>query len=197
MLPTGTYYWQAIYHGDAFNKGSKSPCGAEVEKVALASLTAKLSGEEQTGAEIEVQPETPVTDAGTLDIESPSTATGTVEYLVYSDEECEELETKAGEFSVEEGIAPTSEEIELSSGTYYWIAVYSGDETHPEVKSMCGDQIEDVVPATTLTTTLSGDEKSGAEIEVEEGAYVADSAKLSGVNATKATGEVQYSVYDD
>jgi hypothetical protein len=197
MLPTGTYYWQAIYHGDAFNKGSRSPCGVEIEKVALASLTAKLSGEEQTGAEIEVQPETPVTDAATLDIESPSTATGTVEYLVYSDEECEELETKAGEFSVEEGMAPTSEEIKLSSGTYYWIAVYSGDEAHPEVKSMCGDQIEDVVPATTLTTTLSGGEKSGAEIEVEEGAYVTDSAKLSGVNAAKATGEVLYSIYDD
>jgi len=197
VLPSGTYYWQASYPGDSFNKPSTSPCGKEVAKVALESLTTLLSGEEQAETEVEVQPEAPVTDSATLDIENVSTATGTVEYLVYSDEDCEELEVEAGEVTVKEGIVPDSEAVELPTGTYYWIATYSGDGTHPEVASACGDEIENVLPATTLTTTLSGGGKTGAEIEVEEDAAVSDSATLSGPNASEATGVVMYFVYAD
>jgi hypothetical protein len=51
--------------------------------------------------------------------------------------------------------------------------------------------------ATTLTTSLSGESKSGASITVLEGSKVKDQGTLAGVNAAKATGKVTYSVYKD
>ena len=50
---------------------------------------------------------------------------------------------------------------------------------------------------TTLTTSLSGESKSGEELTVFEGAGVKDQAALSGANAGKASGTVSYSVYSD
>jgi len=51
--------------------------------------------------------------------------------------------------------------------------------------------------ATTLTTSLSGESKSGASITVNEGSKVKDQATLAGVNVAKATGKVSYAVYQD
>jgi hypothetical protein len=49
----------------------------------------------------------------------------------------------------------------------------------------------------TITTTLSGEGKSGEKITVEGGTAVTDSATLSGANAEQATGTVEYNVYSD
>jgi hypothetical protein len=51
--------------------------------------------------------------------------------------------------------------------------------------------------ATTLTTSLAGEGKSGESITVNEGAKAKDTASLSGTNASKATGTVKYKVYAD
>ncbi len=51
--------------------------------------------------------------------------------------------------------------------------------------------------STTLTTSLSGESKEGEEITVLEGSKVKDKGKLSGTNASKATGKVKYAVYSD
>lgn len=50
---------------------------------------------------------------------------------------------------------------------------------------------------TSLSTSLSGGGKEGAEITVTEGTGVKDQATLSGKNAAKATGSIKYSVYSD
>jgi hypothetical protein len=50
---------------------------------------------------------------------------------------------------------------------------------------------------TTLTTSLSGEGKSGASITVLEGAKAKDQATLEGKNAAKATGKISYAVYKD
>ncbi len=50
---------------------------------------------------------------------------------------------------------------------------------------------------TQLSTSLSGGGQSGATITVKEGTAVTDSATLSGENASKATGSVEYNVYSD
>jgi hypothetical protein len=197
ILPAGTYYWQAVYYGDLSNKSSISPCGTEVEEVSPASLTTSLSGEGQAGEEVQVQEISPVADTATLEIAEASTATGTVEYDVYSDEACEELEAEAGTVTVEKGKIPGSTEVELPAGIYYWQAVYSGDLTHDEITSVCGDEIEVVAEETTLTTSLSGGGKTGEKIEVDGGVAVADTATLSGANASGATGYVKYFVYAD
>jgi hypothetical protein len=50
---------------------------------------------------------------------------------------------------------------------------------------------------TTLTTSLSGEGKSGEKIGVKVGASVTDTATLGGANAATATGSVTYKVYSD
>jgi hypothetical protein len=51
--------------------------------------------------------------------------------------------------------------------------------------------------ATTLSTSLSGEGKSGEKITVKEGTAVTDQATLSGENARTATGTFTYKVYSD
>jgi hypothetical protein len=49
----------------------------------------------------------------------------------------------------------------------------------------------------TITTTLSGEGRTGEKISVESGTAVTDSATLSGPNAERATGTVEYKIYSD
>src|SRR5262249_23610503 len=51
--------------------------------------------------------------------------------------------------------------------------------------------------STSLSTSLKGGGKEGAEITVAEGSKVKDTATLSGENASKAGGTVDYAVYKD
>src|SRR5207342_1114699 len=51
------------------------------------------------------------------------------------------------------------------------------------------------VEPTSLSTSLSGEGSSGEQITVYEGTAVTDEATLSGANAAKAAGEVEYTVY--
>ncbi len=198
VLPAGTYYWQATFKsGDFLNKDAVSECGTEIEVVEPQPLTTTLSGEGQTEPEITVDPGAPVTDTATLNMASSSTATGTVEYAVYADSKCEELEASAGEVSVESGVAAPSKEVALPLGVYYWQATYSGDESHEAASSECASEVEVVAAGTSLTTSLQSEVESGAEIEVEEGVPVADTAELTGENAEAASGTVEYRVYSD
>jgi hypothetical protein len=192
----GTYYWQASYGGDSLHQASTSACGSEIA-IVTAAVTTSLSGGGESGEEIEVVKETAVKDTATLYGEHTSTATGTVKYDVYSDSKCKELVKEAGEKTVTSGSVPTSNEETLSPGTYYWQADYSGDTEKPAEKSVCGTEVQLVQTATSLTTSLSGESKTGGEIEVKEEAAVKDSATLSGTNASTATGYVKYDVYSD
>jgi len=99
---------------------------------------------------------------------------------------------------------PESEAQTLAAGTYYWQASYGGDETNEKSSSTCGSEVETVEAAvtvtkkpTTLTTTLSGEGKTGQTITVKEGTAVSDSSTLSGENAATATGKVTYKLYSD
>ncbi|HEY5709093.1 MAG TPA: SGNH/GDSL hydrolase family protein [Solirubrobacterales bacterium] len=195
-LEPGVYFWKAVYSGDSSNYESRSPCGSEI-LVVTPRITTELTGGERSGEAIEVPEGILVSDSATLHGSKAAEATGTVEYFAYPDEECEELPIEAGEVEVEGASVPPSEELELEQGTYYWVAEYSGDEENPPVTSACGAEMVVVVTPTTLTTTLSGAEEEGAEIEVEEGTAVSDSAELSGANAATAEGAISYVVYED
>jgi len=195
-LAHGTYYWRATYSGDALNESSTSVCGAEIAVVNPA-VTTTLSNEGQTGEGLEVQEGSAVSDKATLHGEHASIATGTVKYKIYSDSECKELVTNAGEVSVSGATVPASSEETLSPGTYYWQADYSGDSKNPAAKSTCGTETALVTTATSLTTSLSGESKSGTTLEIKEGSPVSDAATLSGADASTATGYVEYNVYSD
>jgi hypothetical protein len=87
-----------------------------------------------------------------------------------------------------------------ATGTYSWVALYSGDTNNAPVSTACGDPAETVtvgVPPTSVATSLSGGGQSGTSISVPTATAVTDSATLSGTNAASATGTVTYDVYSD
>ncbi len=58
-------------------------------------------------------------------------------------------------------------------------------------------QAKSLVSGTQVSTSLTGGGHSGEKITVPDGTAVADQATLSGANAGKATGTVEYKVYSD
>jgi hypothetical protein len=162
------------------------------------SIATTLKGGGKEGAEISVTEGSKVKDTATLSGENASTAGGTLTYKVYKDKECKTLATEAGKVTVKEGKVPDSEEKELEAGKeYFWQAEYSGDEMNQKSTSTCGKEVLKVKAKVSISTTLSGGGKEGAEISVTVGSKVKDTATLSGTNVSSATGTVDYSVYKD
>jgi hypothetical protein len=202
---SGTVYWVATYNGDSNNSRVASGLADEPVTITAAptSLSTSLSDDSQTGSSINVPSGTTVSDQATLSGVNAALATGTVTYNVYTDDECTQL--AAGGAGTAEtistpGVLPASQPVSLSSpGTYYWQAVYSGDDADGGSTSPCGSETETVVaPAsTTLTTTLSGGSQTGSSVSVQSGVPVTDQASLSGANVSSAGGTVTYQVYAD
>ncbi|HEU4737915.1 MAG TPA: SGNH/GDSL hydrolase family protein [Solirubrobacterales bacterium] len=193
----GYYFWRAVYSGDGVNYPASGRCGDEIQ-VVLPRVTTELTAGARTGEQLEVATGTAVTDRATLHGANVAEATGTLEYFVYADDECTELVASAGEVAVAGATVPSSEPVELEEpGVYYWQADYSGGGGNPAALSPCGIEILAVVSPTSISTTLTGGEKEGPVIEVEEGTPISDQATLSGANAATAGGTVTYSVYAD
>jgi hypothetical protein len=128
----GTWYWQAVYSGDANNAGATSPCTEEVLTIGQAgpSITTVLSA--TTAAVGDTVHDTATLHGATAD------AAGTVTYTVFSNSTCESKYADAGVVDVTNGIVPNSNGIQFNSvGTWYWQAVYSGDANNAGATSAC------------------------------------------------------------
>jgi hypothetical protein len=176
---------------------------ATVNWTTATTLATSLAGGGKTGTMISVPGGTPVTDTATLSGTNAQTATGTVAYTVYSDAACTKVAAGPTPKTVTGGVVPPSSAVTLSAvGTYYWKAAYSGDTTNHSSVSTCGTsgEVETVttpLPATTLTTSLTGAGHSGAKLTVPSGQPAKDVATLSGKNAARATGTMTFTVYAD
>jgi hypothetical protein len=159
------------------------------------TTSALLSGEGSSGATVTVKEGASVTDQATVEGAHAATATGTVEYRIYSDSACSNLVESAGSASVNGGSGGVSEAKKLASGSHYWQASYSGDATNMASTSACAAEV--VQGPTTTTALLSGEGSSGVTLTVTEGASVSDKATVEGVNAAIATGTVEYKIYSD
>lgn len=133
-FPTvGTYYWQAVYTGDASNEPSASACDTEplvVIPLTTPTITTALFK--------------PTIPAGTTDYDTAmltgatATAGGHVTYYVYSDATCSTLVQTAGKVLVHNGHVPNSFITTFpNAGTYYWQAVYTGDAYNEPAASAC------------------------------------------------------------
>ena len=143
----GTYYWQAVYSGDANNNGATSACTDEVVEIVPNEVTINtlLSGQGNEGSEITVQIGNTVTDSAVLTGETAD-AGGTVTYTVYSDDECSVVFADGGTVDVTNGDVPDSDAILFDqAGTFYWQAEYSGDANNEAAISACTDEIVTVV----------------------------------------------------
>ena len=193
---SGTFYWQAVYSGDAANQSSASPCSSTsneeltVTPEQQTTITTSLSA-------ASVSTGTPVYDTATLSGATAS-AGGAVSYRYYSDSSCTQNRVKAGTFAVVNGVLPGSKKVAFASaGSYYWQALYSGDDTNSFSLSPCTPTSNEeltVTAAGTRQTTSVTTKLSASSIEVGGQAY--DTATLVGATAA-ASGTVTYSYYTD
>ena len=84
-------------------------------------------------------------------------ATGTVAYNVYTNNVCNAGSVSAGSKTVTNGVVPDSNSIQFNTvGTFYWQAVYSGDQHNASATSSCQSEILNVLATTTGTGSISG-----------------------------------------
>jgi hypothetical protein len=165
----GAYSWVDAYSGDTKNPPAETQCNDPNETVTVSSTTktpttttTSLSGGGQTGGNISVPQNTPVTDQATLAGTNVGSAGGMVTYTVYSDANCTMSAGSGGTVSVTDGSVPVSTSVSLATpGTYYWQASYTGDTLNDGSISTCGSEVETVqgtvtTPTCTLTSIAVG-----------------------------------------
>ncbi len=181
----GTFFWQAVYSGDANNDSATSACTSEqlvVTKLSPSISTVLSASQVNIG--------TMVHDSATLTGATPN-AGGTVTYTVYTDSSCTLNPQDAGTKTVTNGVVPDSNDITFNSaGTFFWQAFYIGDANNDPATSVCtSEQLVVNVNQTNINTTLSA-------TSVSIGTAVHDSATLQGATGN-AGGTVTYKVYTD
>ena len=127
----GTYYWQAVYRGGGNDIIATSKCGDEVLTIGTRIATTLSATTGTVGASVH--------DRAT--ISGADAPTGAVTYTVYDNAQCTGNGQNAGGGKIEpSGKVPDSASIQFNaSGTYYWQAVYSGDNHNGSAASTCTD----------------------------------------------------------
>ena len=126
----GTFYWQAVYSGDAKNNGAVSPCTSE-------QLVVKPNNPAMTTAQ-NVIPNDAATISG-----ATSNAGGTITFKLYSPSDATCSGTPAFTQTVNvngNGTYNTTNStfIASTSGEWRWQVVYSGDNNNVGTTSACG-----------------------------------------------------------
>ncbi len=191
-FPTaGIFYWQATYSGDDNNYGATSACISEslvVNSISKTNpnLTTVLSSPSITvGSSMH---DTASFSSGFTT--GASVDNGSVIYTYYTDSACTLDAVTAGTVTVPSttGSVPDSSSINfLTAGTYYWRAVFTGDDNNNGAISACNEVLTVNKVSPSITITLS--DTSGPV-----GTTVDASAVLSGTTSN-AIGSATYSVY--
>ena len=123
----GTYYWKVNYAGDSNNNGFGPTCGGINETLTV--IKASPGGTTAPTAQIR----------DTFTISGGDNPTGTVDFSLWTENTCSvgpAVDTDSG-VTLTSGSA-TSKWMSVTSGTYYWKAVYSGDSLN-NGKTVCGE----------------------------------------------------------
>jgi uncharacterized repeat protein (TIGR02543 family) len=147
FVSPGTYFFNAVYSGDAFNHGATSGCELLTVTKAQPSITTLLSASTiDFGGS--------VTDSATL-TGVTATAGGTVTYNLYTNGGCSgSTVSKSDTETVTNGMVPPplpSFLTPIASGSYSIRAVYSGDSDNNVATSSC--ESFTVVPPVTVTVS--------------------------------------------
>jgi uncharacterized repeat protein (TIGR01451 family) len=180
-----TFYWQAVYTGDANNNGATSACLSEQLVIGKNSPSIATTLSASTGAiGATVHDSSALTGA-------TATAGGSVTYTVYTNSSCSTGAQSAGVKTVTGGVVPDSNGIQFNSaGDFYWQAVYSGDANNNGATSAClSEHLVIGKNSPSIATTLS-------DTDVAIGTSVHDSSALSGATSD-AGGTVTYTVYSN
>ncbi|MDP9218920.1 MAG: DUF11 domain-containing protein, partial [Actinomycetota bacterium] len=191
----GTYYWRAVYAGNAANETVSGECNDtnEVTTVTKAepAITTTATGSVPVGGSVQ--------DVAHLTGLFSTPAPGDVTFTSYSDADCTAaVATVAGVTVTAAGTNAwdvTSAAVAVgTAGSYRWIASYSGDANNVAVAGACGDPGE-----TSIVTKLSPAILTAAVGTVEVGGAATDTASLTGILAgtTVTPAQVTFTIYAD
>jgi hypothetical protein len=180
----GTYQWIATYNGDANNEASTTACGDPNESIvvgqATPAISTQASGPTVVGGSIR--------DSATLS--AGVDPTGTITFNLYGpgDATCGNSLFVSTSAVNGNGIYSSGEFTALATGTYQWVASYSGDANNASVAAACDAQGESVtvsLAAAALTTAASAPVRVGGTIH--------DTATLSG--GVNPSGLITFNLY--
>jgi hypothetical protein len=188
-VPAGTYYWVATYSGDANNEEVSSGCAAEPVEVGKATpgiVTTQEPASATVGA--------PFKDKATISGLFGAKPSGSISWKLYDNAKCEGDPVASdgpvavsgnGDYTTPSGASPSK------TGTYYWVATYSGDANNEEVSSGCADEPIKVTHATPslVTTQLPASGTVGATFK--------DRATISGLFGAEPGGSISWNLYDN
>jgi hypothetical protein len=176
----GQYRWTATYSGDASNQSAASPCNAANESSFVVKKVPAISTNASNGTQATAQTiGGAISDTATLS-NATSDATGTITFKLYSDSNCQtEVTTNLSPVSVSgNGQYNSGNFTPTATGTYYWIASYSGDAKNEAKSGTCGDANESSI-VVKKAPAISTD----AVNEVTIDSPISDQATLSGATA--------------
>jgi len=181
----GTYYWQAVYGGDANNNGASSLCTATNNE----QLTVKYSPTIATALSASsITAGTNAYDTTTLSGVVNSSGMAGVTYSYYTNNTCTANAVTVNTVTVAtNGTVPNSNTVTFNSvGTYYWQAVYSGDADNYGVSSTCTAVNNEKLTVTKAspTVTAGGPGTGIAGTAITAGNINSVFASSSGANAT-------------
>jgi uncharacterized repeat protein (TIGR01451 family) len=182
----GTYYWIASYSGDANNDPIAGECGDPGES----SVVNPASPDISTSATPSVTVGGDISDTAT--VTGGYSPTGTVTFVLYSDDECSKVVDGAGSTSDlgQDGTAQSDPYTTTAAGTYYWVATYNGDDNNNKASGGCGDDGEVTVvdkATPSITTSATGEVSVGADIQ--------DTAALH--DAYQPGGTISFTLFTD
>ena len=193
----GDYYWQAAYSGDAANNSATSQCTDEHLVVSkLNSNTVTVIHDASHATVTSVAAGTTVHDQATVSGSGP-TPTGSVTFKWFTTGSCSATPTNtSGALSLTGGVVDATGFAQgpLSSGSYSFQAVYSGDSTYNSSTGEC-----EPLTVSQLTPSVATDihDVSHAVVtSVDAGTTVHDKATVSGSFGTP-TGTVDFTFYTD
>ena len=155
----GTYYWQAVYSGDANNNAASSPCTATTNEQLTVNQASPTIATTLSAASITAG--STAYDTAALTGAVNSTGTATVAYSYYTNNTCTTGAVAVNTVTVSTGsVVPNSNAATFSSvGTYYWQAVYSGDANNNAASSPCtattNEKLTVTIASPTIATALS------------------------------------------
>jgi LPXTG-site transpeptidase (sortase) family protein len=191
-FPTaGMFYWQASYSGDTNNYDATSACVSETLVVNDISNSNPILTTELSSSSISVgdsMHDTASFPSGFTTGESVDN--GSVIYTYYMDIACTLDAVAAGTVTIPSttGNVPDSNSVTFdTAGTYYWRAVFTGDDNNNGAISACNEVLTVNKISPTIAITLSA---TSAPV----GTAVYANAVLSGATIN-AIGSVTYSIY--
>ena len=188
----GTYYWQAVYSGDANNNGASSPCTATNNEQLTVNKASPTHQHDPVGVEHQRRRNSPRHLGAERCWALDGDRHGRLQLL-------HQQHLHDGPVAVNTVTVPTSGTVPNSSaatfnsvGTYYWQAVYSGDANNNGASSPCtatnNEQLTVTKASPTISTALS------ARPSISE-ARPTTPRTLTGDVADTGAGTVAYSYY--